>query len=134
MSNPTVLNALTRYAMKKKLFSSGFEVPIEPREVLFLLYVKEGRSLAEIADLLKVTRPGVAYQVKTMGLPIHPPGRRAVLAGRARSLGYVDLRTYFERNSTRSFESMADELKVTPETVRRHYEQFVHAIESAVPA
>lgn len=126
MTTPTVHGALIRYADRKKLQTQ------DPREIMFLLYVKEGKSLGDIATLLNVTRPGVAYQVRAMGLPIQPPGRRALLGGRVRALGYTDLRSYFHSASKKSFEAMASELGVTPETVRRHYEVFVAEVTSPV--
>lgn len=124
MSSPIVLRKLRAYGEKHLAMNDA-------REVLYALYIKQGKSLGEIADLLRVTRPGIAYQVKALNLPIQPPGRRAVLGIHARRLGYVDLASYFSKNASRSFESMADELKVTPETVRRHYDLFVRDVQAA---
>jgi hypothetical protein len=125
MSSPMVLKKLTAYGKSKGL-------SLDPREVLYTLYVKESMSLADIAALLKVTRPGVAYQVKALGLPIQPPGRRAILGVRARRLGYRDLEAYFHSNGKKSFEAMSEELHVTPETIRRHYDEFVARVQSGV--
>jgi predicted ArsR family transcriptional regulator len=98
-----------------------------PKEVIHELYVEQELSLDAIAKLLEVTRPGVAYTAKKLGIELQSRGRPSSLASKVERLGYGSEEEYFRKNGMKPFDLMARELGLATDTVRKHYDAFLEA-------
>jgi DNA-binding CsgD family transcriptional regulator len=96
-----------------------------PREILLALYSTRGMSLSQIAEMLNCTRPAIAYEIRQFQLPLRRQGRESELVAKIVRMGFMEAGGYFHSRQKKSFEVMAAELGLTPETVRRHHENWM---------
>jgi hypothetical protein len=100
------------------------------KDVLETLY--KMHSLDGIAGLLGVTRQAIAHTMKQHKITLAKPGRPSAFLSKVQVLGFETIESYFRARSIATFESMAEELKVSTSTVHRYHREFVRSISSVV--
>lgn len=103
----------------------------DPKKVLVHLYTVKGKSLDEIAEIFNCTRQAIAYNAERLGVETGMPGRPETMLGKIKEHGFVTVGDYFRAHATRTFEAMAQELKVSSSTIQRHYDLFIRSIIAA---
>ena len=114
---------LRKYGEKNKLGDA--------KKTLEILYNDREMSLDEIAAILKVSRPSVAYVARQMGFDILRRGRANLMLKMVKKAGHSSVAAYFQakdKSAPTPFEDMAKELNVCTATIEKHYAMYLKSV------
>lgn len=97
----------------------------DAKEVFRLLYERDHKSLSDIATLMGKTRQAIAYVARKLGFSIAKQGRPSFIWRSVEQKGFGSVCAYFKASGTKTFASMAEELKLSPSTIQRYYAEFL---------